>query len=359
MCMRRRVVALFFLSFLASVLQILYLPALSVYMARLGYGAAVVGVVGGASSLVYAVGAASSGLVRGRMGDWDVVKVSLVLMGVVYGLLPFIRGEELLLVVASVGMLSYSFFWPAVEGGVRREEGSVHRFSFSWSAGTLVGSAAAFLVVEVDPRVVFGAFFVAALAMAFAASFFGGEGVGEALSLHGVRRLADAWLGAFAYAASLGGVLVFYPLYVLRAGLSPVMVSVLLFSVVGARTLFFRVLGRVKVPLVLAPVLLAAGAAAPCFEWWAAVFFVGFLMGWGEALLYVYALDRVFSEGGEYTGFFEAAIGLGYAAGPFIGGLFPKSLRVAVAAPVALAVAASIVSLVLGRWGELEDGVFP
>ncbi len=339
--MRRGLLSCYAASFVASVLQVLYLPALSLYLSEMGYGAGEVGLISGGASLLYALGAASSGLATWRAGSRGVAVASSTLLSVSYLALAFLD-ERAAVLAAGLGMLSYALFWPSVELGVAAGGGNARWFSFSWSLGTVAGSLVVPLLLGADLRHVFLAFTGLAVAMAAAATRIPQER-GERPAFEGVRRLWRTWLGAFTYAASLGGILVYYPLYVEARSLPAVYAGLLLFSVLAARTLAFMLVDPGHRALLAAPLLLGAGAIVP----WAPPLLLvaaGAAVGAGEALVYSAALNRALeARGALYTGLFEASIGLGYAAGPILGGLAASfSLPAALAVP---AVAASLMAV--------------
>lgn len=334
-------------SFGASVLQVLYLPALALYLSRMGYGAGEVGLLSGGASLLYAVGAAFSGLATWRAGSRGVAVASLTLMAASYLALASLDGLAAV-AAAGVGMLSYALFWPSVELGVAAGGGGVRWFSFSWSLGTVAGSLAVPALLGVDPRSAFLVFSGVSVVMAAVAAGVPQER-GETPTLKGVRGLWRTWVGAFTYAASLGGLLVYYPLYVEARGLPAYMAGLLLFSILAARTLAFTLVGERQEALLMAPLLLGVGvlvawAPAPLLV------VVGAAVGVGEALIYSVSLGGALrARGPVYTGLFEASIGLGYAAGPMLGGVAaPFSLAAALAVPAVVA-ALTAVPLVVSR----------
>lgn len=357
--MRYTLAVSYVLSFTASVLQVLYLPTLSVIILRSGYSTLDIGLIGGVASIIYTLGSLSSGLVAKNLGEKNTIVASLTLLLVSYTALPFSRSWGSIALIASLGLFSYSLFWPSIESVVSTNKGSVSMFSFSWSSGTLFGSTLASLLLIMDLHSILASYVAASAFMAIASlkashtrskphNDISVRGV-----LEGVYRLAGSWKLSFAYASSLGGILAYYPVIVEVKGYPVWNVSALLFSMISARTITFFLYDRVKgdhLKPIYGTALLLAPLAIPFTPDALAVSFLGMLSGCGQGILYASSLEKVFATEEHmrtiYTGLFEASIGLGYSLGPLVGGVFSQfTIELSIIASNLLAMAVSVLPL--------------
>jgi len=343
-------------SFVVSVLLILHTPLVSVFMARLGAFPPTVGLLSGIGPVLYAVATPLFGIASGRLGERKMVVLSLVTLAAAYVALPLASTVFEVAVIAAVSVIAYAAFWPPIESLFSRRGGSVSSFSTAWSSGTLAGS----LLVSPLLLVLRRAFWCMAClsaAMAFLSLLLGESSEREeTLSLNdvvrGIRESPQAWAWAFSYATVLGAVFTFYPLIVELLALPSWYTSLVLFSLVGARTLVFSLFGRIPRALSsphVGSALLLLTALIPFARNPLALSLASATVGAGTGILYARSLASAFSsEPGKravYTGLFESFIGLGYAAGPVVAGAASSlSLSAAIPAAAALSVAVCYLS---------------
>ncbi len=335
-------------SFSASIIQVLYLPAFSVYASTRGVESWLIGVLSGGAMILYSLTAIAASPVIGRGSERGAAVISM--MGLAASSLGLWAGVPTFILL---GMASFALFWPAIEACTASRKSSVHAFSFSWSLGSAVGATAASLTLLVDPALLFAAMGIAAIALSLTL-FTVPPGEAQPATFSGVRGLWRAWLLAFAYSTSLGGFLVYYPVFVEAISAPPAYVSLLFSSIIWSRTLAFLTLSRLKrveeEAVHLSPLLLASGILVPYILDPYTVALLGALTGFGEAVVYTKALGEVFDRGSGYTGIFEASIGLGYAIGPLIGApMSHTSLPAALAAPGVVASLSALVGIARGK----------
>lgn len=348
------------ISFSASVLQILYLPLLSVYALRIGIGEDKIGLISGVGALIYALVTPLAGSASSQLGVPRTLMLSLLALSASYAVLPYLRDAPSLAMISLLAYLSYALLWPSLESIIAQEGGSTSNFSASWSTGTLLGSALVSFLLQLPESMCFSLLsasilpFIPLVARARVAHHRDevrlSDAVEAAASLFNHLKLS------FAYAASLGGVLAFYPLIVETRTLPVWLVSLSLFTMIGARTITFITYSllpeAVKGRPILGALLLAPLATLPYLNEPPLVAAVSVLAGIGQGLLYTTALNEVFTKGGRgaHTGVFESSIGLGYVSGPIIAGMASRvALELSIPAAVAVAVTASLLPPVVSE----------
>lgn len=322
-CMR----PLLMLSFATSLLQALTIPTLALYSYSLGFSEAEVGAITGVSSLVYVVATFFAAPLVRKLSTQGAVTVALLSLCIGYLLHPMSRSFPTLLAAASVVFSGFGLLWPSIEVAVAASGGNASKFSFSWSSGSLVGT------VLVSPFAGLGALRLYVIYAVLSSSLLlgvkhlplGESKYGYSASKR-ASKLSSAWLLCVSYAASSAGFLTFYPVLVERSGFSRSNISLILFSMIAARTAGFYLYERfpsivksayASVPVLLTPLAIPL-SADPLFHVVIAV-----LAGVGQSLVYSSALTTIFKAGGvaSHTAVFEASIGLGYVVGPIAGGI--------------------------------------
>lgn len=316
------------LSFSASVLQALFTPVVALYAYEIGYSEAEVGLLMGVASAVYVVGAISSARLTRLLGEKLTVAVALGLLAGSLLLVPHLTSWALIGAVAGAVFLSFGFFWPAIENVVSSEKGSVSKFSFAWSSGSLFGAAVTSAILLFSPAQRFIALAALAAASASAvvllprrAKLHANPSSGAASAL----RVWGPWILCLSYSVSSGGVLTFYPLLVEKQGLPLEYISLANTSMLLFRTLTFFLFDRLPPSLRHtasgSAMLLGSLLLLPEGSPWLVIIGAA-AAGVGQGIVYANALSEVFSvkEGvTTYTALFEASIGFGYAAGPIAG----------------------------------------
>ena len=366
--MKTTLLTCYLLSFLASVLQVLYVPVLAIIVVRSGYTTLDVGLVTGIASFVYVLGASTASLTTRKVSEGITVTASLVMALASLVILYYSHSLALITAASCLALYSFSIFWPSVESILSVNEGSVSHFSFSWSSGTLVGSVFATTVLLVPPELILTAFaFITTIMMALSTSLLRlkisvVENVNPGDILRGVWELSHSWKLSFAYAASLGGVLSFYPVIVGEKHMFAWDVSILFFSIILSRTLTFYFFDKIKhigVGVTHSVLLLSTLLPLPFVESPPLVLLLGLLAGVGQGILYASSLETAFSTAESmrtiYTGLFEASIGLGYTLGPMVAGIFSIiGIEYTIIASTLLAVIVALIP-VRGRTNSYKD----
>ena len=329
---------LYVLPFALSFLQGLLVPLVVLYMLKLGYGEAEIGIVTGSSSLLYITGALLSSFLVGKLGDSRTLSLSLSLIGAGYIALPLSRTIPAIFSAVSLVLLGFGVFWPSIENAVSSSGGQVSSFSFSWSSGSLLAMASVYPASLIEPKLAFLLFAASSLLLTPLARFGSVRNIKPA-SISGVlasvRRAALAWILCITYSTNSAGLITFYPILVEEKGMPPIMLSATLFTMIFSRTTLFYLYERIPVklrrpdiasPLMLAPVLIAY-TRNPLSHIVLALF-----SGLGQGIVYGNALERVFKRGvlevHLYTSLFESFIGAGYFFGPIVGVTFSKLILV-------------------------------
>ena len=323
----------YFLSFAASVVQVLYISILSVYALEIGIKTYEIGFISGIAALIYALTAPFSHLSAGRIGEKWTIAYSLALLSVSCALLTLVREIIGLALVAILSLLAYAIFWPAIESLISREGGSVSSFGTSWSSGALAGSLLTGPLMAAPKAPLFLALSLFSGILAMTSLKLKGERRDIDLPkvadlIKGLRDIPDAWAWAFSYAVFQGALFTFYPVLIELRGLPEWYASLVFFLIIGARTFIFSF--KNKLPqlfhsLYIGLALLSSGMLLLITYNPYIIATLSTLLGAGVGILYAESLSKAFSSKVEkrsaYTGLFESSIGLGYTVGPIVAGL--------------------------------------
>jgi len=351
----------YFLSFAASIIQVLYIPILSVYALEIGIKTHEIGFISGIAALTYALTAPFSHLSAGKIGEKWTIAYSLALLSISCALLIFAREIISLTLVVIFTLFAYAVFWPALESLISREGGSVSSFATSWSSGALVASLLTGPLMAVPKAPLFAALslFSGVLSL-ISLRLKGGK---KAVDLprvedliKGLKDIPEAWAWAFSYAIFQGALYTFYPVVIELRKLPEWYASLAFFLMVGARTLIFSI--KEKLPRILHSLysglaLLSSGILLSIVHNPFLIAILSTLFGAGIGILYAESLSRAFSSKFEkrsaYTGLFESSVGFGYMVGPIVAGLI-STLCLEAAIP-----AAAITSILIAciPWSRL------
>jgi len=329
---------LYALSFSLSFLQGLLVPVIVLYMLRLGYSEAEIGIITGSSSLLYIVGALLSSFIVSRLGDSKTIILSLNLLTAGYLLFLFSHSIVVIFIAASLVLLGFGIFWPSIENAVSSVGGKVSSFSFSWSSGSLLAMASVYPLSLVEPAFTFLFFSGLSVFLVSFAIFSHKRRIEPATPagiLGSLRKAAIAWLLCIIYSLNSSGLITFYPVLVEARKLPQILLSATLFGMIFSRTLLFYLFDRVPNKLRrldLAALLMLTPALVVYTNDSLIHVSTALLSGIGQGIVYGIALERVFKrqslEVHLYTSLFESFIGAGYFFGPMLGVGFSSLLRV-------------------------------
>ncbi len=353
---------IYLLSFIISILMSLHIPIIAVYALEIDIPPYEIGLISGFGSLVYALSSPLSGIISSRVGEKWTIIISFTLLSLSYILFLSAKNSAVLTAIFALSLLAYAIFWPAVESFVSHSGGSVAAFSSAWSSGTIVGSIIVSPLIIVPKSIVFLGMSIATLALVSAAAKLGRVDTEVyTLSLSDIARgilgAPHAWIWAFSYSAILGSIFAFYPIIVEVWSLPVWYVSLVFFSVTGARTLtfmFYNVLPAVVASPIAGSLFIASGFILPYIRDPPLVVLSSLIVGAGVGILYGRALSVAFHSGSRdrriYTGLFESFIGFGYTVGPVIAGV-ASTLSLDLAIPTATLVSflAAFSSSTLGK----------
>jgi len=302
-----------------------------VYALSIGASLLEIGLVCGLSPVIYTIFAAFAGFFLQRIREGKAVLLSMFLL-LFYFILPFTSSVYFLAVVALILVLGYAIFWPAVESIISHIEGSVSKFSTSWSTGSLVGSLLVSPLLLLGIRKAFialGLTSLASLLLTFNIKVYYPSTLPSFKKfLNSLSDIPWAWLWAFSYSTAQGVVFTYYPVIVEVLGFSTWLISLSLFSTVFFRTLvfvFYSKLPRYLRNSTIAGLLILFPSILPFTNNPVIVSFASIMLGIGAGILYNNSLENVFKSSKEsrviYTSLFESFIGLGYSIGPILAGV--------------------------------------
>jgi MFS family permease len=319
-----------------------------IYANRLGASPFFVGLIGSAGGLVYSFMPLVSGVLCDRLKRKAFISASLISYGFSCLLYNFTEEPFMLVFIKILEGLSVAAFWPAMESliadsaDVRLEE-ALRRFNVSWGSAMLIGPMLGGALISgwsIKAPFLFSpfiSFFFGLLSFVFVAeppkrrvgekpSTFEGGDDGE---MQGSITTALASIFLF---SSVGGIIfALFPSYATDLGILPFEIGLITFAFGAARTITFYQANRIEARLgkngmfLLGSLVLAFGSLLTFSSTSIPMFAICFtIFGFGSSISYAasiaFILGRWESSRGYAAGVFESLIGLGYFAGPLIGG---------------------------------------
>jgi len=337
---------LYFLSFIVSVLGGALTPLIPVIGYRMGASGYEIGAIGSAGALLYIFLTLLSGSLSEKIGRKAMLLTSFISLACsttiyAYSIIPLhlIFGRLL-------EGLSYSTFWPSLEALLteshKSEARSITRlFTISWSSGMVLGALLYDTLLNIPRFTLFATLTVFSLVLCLATVVIVEEEaplkiVHENIFkefLNAIKNLKMAWTLSFSYAFVQALVFNFYPVLLDALAKPERWTSVMLSTMLMARTLSFGLLAHMFVKNIAGAVLglfLSAmgGVLIQFTDSFLLILLGGFFLGTGAGLLYSTAFYKAISSSrlrGVYTGIFESTIGLGYFTGPLIGGVLAET----------------------------------
>lgn len=322
---------------------------------ELGASPLLLGLIGTAGSLAYALTCIVSGSVSDRVGRRPLAVAACVVSAVVWLAMSQAQTPYHLLVLAPLSGAALAFFWPPAQAWLGELSGdSTHRlnhnlslFNIAWTIGIMTGPWVAGQTWEMGHIVPFaiatGLGLVAAgIVMGIPAGTDGGAQP-AAVVVSAPPRLVHlflllAWVGNWASWYARGTVTTLYPKLGLDLAHSHALVGTLILVLGVAQLAAFAVarfsvrwhysLAVLPAAEVLGLVGMAAGAWVRTPLWFAAAFSaVGVCAGVTYVSSLTYALHGQASSRGRRSGLHEAVLGMGAVAGPLVGGILGEALN--------------------------------
>jgi MFS family permease len=346
--------------------------------ARIGADYGALGAIGACGSVAYTVGCLFTGRLADRIGYRQVMTLASLGSLLVFGAYLAVAEVWHLFVIAVVGGLATSGFWPSLQAWLGQGHDrrgllrAVGRFNVAWSLGFLVGPALGGYLYAAVPAYVFVAaagcvtvILLALLAAPVREPSRGVTGATDATPAAARRFLPVAWVANFATFFASGTVRSLFPKFATEeVGVAPETLGWLVSLIGLAQALAFLAfavndrwqfrLGPLVAVQALAAVgltSLAWGASPTAFA--AGLLVQGLLVGATFTASIFYSLHAE-GPGGRRTGLHEAIVGSGFLAGPLVGGFVadawgPRSPYLVAAAVVAAATLVEAAMLWRGR----------
>ncbi len=319
------------------------------------------------------------GRVSDRIGRKIPILSFLALYGGLNALYSLATLPVHLIALKVVEGFAWAMFWPCVpaliaDASAPGTSGFAPRFNVVWSVGGLVGAllAAPWTLPGLE-RILFRLLVGAPWAMGVIGLVLVKEDhrttpvdtadspPDASISPRILSDLPVVWIGTFTYALVQGTFLALYPAYAKSLAVPEPLIAFALFLYMGGRVAAFVYSLRRPMPtarMASLQMLVIALAALP-FALTASFslhLVAAFAVGLGGGMVYSYALATALTRDprrrGVYAGVFEGTLGIGFLAGPVLGGAWADTL---VTGPyflcVTTAAAAFLISLVVQRRG--------
>lgn len=308
------------------------------------------GLLGVAWRVPYAIACPVAGTLSDRVGRKTLVLVASIALAVIYiGLAQATSLVQLAGWVVALGVAT-GMFWPPLQSWVGDVRGpvplgaAVGRFNIAWSSASMIGTFSAGALAQWDPSVPFVVAAVAALFIATVAAFIPGRASceqpkdpsndearwhpGEAVHR---RFLTAAWVANAVAFYAVGTVTTFFPKLGDNLSLSPAVIGLVVGMAPLGRTISFVALSKGRwwqyhsLALWAALALGAAGTAVASQANDPAIFGAAFLaVGAAAAGTYTsslfYSLDAL-RRTGTFAGVHESLLTAGMASGALLGGI--------------------------------------
>lgn len=143
--------------------------------------------------------------------------------------------------------LSYSFFWPAVESLISKEDDTSRWFTTSWSLGSVFGSILLGLFLFLSKRFIFlimSLISIIVLVISISLRTHGGHGsssLGIIEILYAIKSKPLAWVQAYMYSFIQGTIFSFYPVIVEYKKFPEIYIIAVISMITFSRTFLFYV----------------------------------------------------------------------------------------------------------------------
>ncbi|MDH5794586.1 MAG: MFS transporter [Candidatus Bathyarchaeota archaeon] len=348
---KRRTISLWFLFGLAFVCQMLAGVvgiAVPIYARLHGASHFMVGLIGAAGGSIYSFVPFVSGRLCDRSSRKAFVSGSLISYGLSCLLYSLTEDPLLLVFIKALEWSSIGAFWPAMEAliadsGDAQLEETLKRFNLSWGTAMIVGPLIGGVLISVWSA---KAPFYISLVVSWFFGLLSLVVIAEPSRKHdantdaGIKPRGDmenqspivaALTSIFLFSSIVGIILSLFPSYAVDLEISPFEIGLITLAFGASRVVAFhqanRIEARLKRPrmFLLGTTALAIGSLLTFYSSSVPLFMFCFLVfGFGAGISYAASISSVLrrwrSSRGYAAGVFESLIGLGYFAGPLIGG---------------------------------------
>lgn len=346
---------LFAVTFLCQMLVGVVGIAVPIYADRLGASQFLIGLIGAAGGLTYSFMPLVAGVLCDKFSRKAFVSASLILFGVSCLLYSFFDSPIAFAFIRSLEWLSIAVFWPALEALLAdsadtRLEETLRRFNVSWGSAMAIGpmvggvlisglSVKTPFLISSSILLVLGVLSVAIVAEPPRKSK--GKGVSETRGTTVSRSSIVVGLASIFLFSSITGILLtLFPSYATDLGIQPFEIGLTAFAFGAARAFTFYQAYEIKAKLggiamfLLGSSTLALASLLTCKSTSVPMLTICFLVfGFGAGVSYAASISLILgiwsSSRGYAAGIFESLIGLGYFAGPLIGGFVSEYAPIA------------------------------
>jgi MFS family permease len=320
-----------------------------IYANFLGASTLLVGIIGSAGGLIYSFLPFISGKLCDRLNRKAMISASLILYGCVCLFYSLVDEASLLVYVRILECTSVAIFWPAMEtliadSGNMRLEDALTRFNISWGSAMIIGpviggqlisglSIKAPFIFSIIIAFTFG---VLSLIIINVESNAGNPNAEKTITrkepLKTHYSLLPGLASIFLFSSVSGILLTIFPAYATDLGIPAFEIGWITFASSATRVFAFYQANQVEEKLGkkgmflsgsfflgLAAFLTAGSRTFPLFMLCFAFFGVGAGLSYAASISLI--LRRWESSRGHAAGIFESLIGVGYFAGPLVGGI--------------------------------------
>lgn len=349
---KSRTISLWFLFVLAFVCQMLSGAtgiAVPIYAKLQGASQFLVGLIGAVGGLVYSFMPFVSGKLCDRLNRKAFISSSLISYGLSCLLYGHTKEPFLLVFVKALEWSSIAAFWPAMEAliadsGDHQLEETLKRFNVSWGMAVVIGPLLGGALISIWSA---KAPFYLSLVVSWFFGLLSLVVVAEPSRRHATRTdetiesrdatenqgpILIVLSSIFLFSSIVGIILSLFPSHAVDLEISPFEIGLITFIFGVSRVVTFYQANRIEARLgklrmfLLGTAVLAIGSLLTFYSSSVLLFMFCFLIfGFGAGVSYAasisYILRRWRSSRGYAAGVFESLIGLGYFAGPLMGGM--------------------------------------
>jgi len=333
-----------FLSEIAVIMTSVYLPF---YAYNLGANVFEVGLIGASSSITYIFMPFFAGRFSDRLGQRKSLFIGYGTLAISFILYYLITFPILFIPIRAIEGLGWSFVWPSLEALMGSGQKQLRMYNIMWGMGSILGPYIGGILLQVTlPKNIFMTIslmtvilFILCRMVPKRIQIFSHEltNVGSGSSGISSFRRSFFYYGFF-YGFSSLIMITFFPIYSYARNITIVEVGNILTLMNFGRFLAFLVpnsignlIDRERTPF-LCVILASALSFAIFYDVQVQFIYIGlFFFGLFLGLMYSIILNNTMRMAGEkkgyYAGIFESVLGIGFFAGPGVGGVI-ANLRI-------------------------------
>jgi len=328
--------------------------AVPIFAESLNASPLIVGVIGSAGGIIYSFLPFVAGTLCDRMRRKVFVVAALALYGCSCVIYNLAEDAPMLVFAKVIEWSSVAIFWPAVEAlladsSESRLEETLKRFNLSWGSAMVIGPLVGGFLITVwyikapfifsmFTSILFGALSVILLKEpAIKHDPATSAEAKQKKAKEGRYLLASGLASIFLFCSIDGIILTIFPAYASQLGISAFNIGLIMFAFGAARVVAFSQSNKAELKIgktgmfLLSSLIFGAASLLIAFSTTLLLFMLCcVLFGVGSALAYAASITLILARGeasrGRAAGTFESLIGIGYFAGPLIGGVVAEHL---------------------------------